>query len=448
VAPPKEPPPKVKVAPGAKPNKVVAKPGPRPLTRLTKLPHHHSPSSELTKYAPNFQAHKPLQEAFDDELKKRNVESKAAKPSVDLFKVAHALVDLTADADKPRLAGHGLDTQRAPASCAKLACLLAAHQLSFDLRILAKKTPGVTTQEALFALARRTWSETQVAGKLVHFGKSDVVARKWGAPNLEAIFAAGWPFPDPDAAGPGFKDTGLGFPDLIQFEYPGDFAGYAGRLKRLPGEHGGVEALATVGFQERLELMIGQSLNSATGTCVRDVGYLYLASVLLRTGLYDPARGGLWLGASYIDKDVPFVPDPVHGKYVTATPRALATWFTLLARDELVDFEATGAMLPLLHKVGYPAGEAKDVMEWPAGGGTRSYFKGGVPTTPEPTVYSKLGILDQDDPLGYSDAAWIKRKPAGKKRENSFVLVGLQTSATALKRIAEAASAAVEATNS
>lgn len=452
---------KLQVSPGSKTNTTAV--GARPL--LARLPHYGPDGRPMVFPDPGFQANEALQEKLDEALTGLNRDSKRAKPAVDLLKVPHVLIDLTHDPAKPRLAGHDLHAQRHPASVSKLACLVAAHQLSQDLRAMMHE---VKTREELFALARKKWSDAQAAAP-VRVGKRTFSASKFALPNLEAIFAPGWPLATkPKDLVPGFHDTGLSWPDEIKFEWPTRFPGYQGKLERLPGKGGAAKALVGVGFKERVDLMIGQSHNEATGSCVHDVGYLYLASVLLATGLYDLERGGLWMGASF--GGTIFTGDPVHGQTITASPYAVARLMTLLATGKLVSPEASRAMLPLLHKVGFPQedyvtytdiapngvenevttwGHAEKHMNRERGAGTRSPF---MPFAHEPqpdppwTVYSKIGIISDKDPLGYSDAAWIKRKPDGRK-ENSYVLVALRTSDAALKDLAKAALYAVEQTS-
>src|SRR5262245_35109983 len=71
-----------------------------------------------------------------------------------------ALVDLTTDVDLPALAGHDLTLQGGLGSMAKMAIMLAAYQLKFDLEQLAK-AKSLNDKDALFKAARDLWVDTQ-----------------------------------------------------------------------------------------------------------------------------------------------------------------------------------------------------------------------------------------------------------------------------------------------
>jgi hypothetical protein len=136
---------KVAAAPGAGVNRVSVEKA-KPLVSLALLPHCAGSVDAPTPLAPMTPAldpdktHGPLQQAFEAELEKLNDFMRSSGRTFDvpdLLKVPMALVDLTANPRAPRLAGFNLTASRHPASTSKLACLFAAHQLRFDLQVLA-----------------------------------------------------------------------------------------------------------------------------------------------------------------------------------------------------------------------------------------------------------------------------------------------------------------------
>lgn len=462
------------VAAGRGASTVAARKKPKPLRVLAYLPHSTGSAAapkDLGVLDAGITADRALQTAFEeavDDLQAREVfwkEDKrrgTKKQLVDLRAVPVALLDLTADRFKPKLAGFHLTEARYPASVGKVGCMLGAHQLRFDLEVL-KARSGVKTQKELFALAREAWGKTQTAAsgavavplfpgkkgkqpklelvdKLVHFDGRPASGGKYAAPNLERIFA-----PD-DTTMTAWRSTGEAFPDLDKFEYPKDFPGY--EAKKL--------SLDKLGFKERMDLMVGWSHNGASASCIRDVGFLYINSALLQSGIYAPDQGGgLWVGSSYGGDS--FRSDPVASQSIGATPLSLARMFALLAQDRLIGKAACDGMRRLTHKTDFVDwDDASRSMATAPGLGSRSFF-GEVFTNrrekhlgegkPDPferlEVWSKLGIYK-----GNSDVACIEVKPTGKKLYR-FVLAGLKASADlpVLQALALAAEIAVKKTN-
>jgi V8-like Glu-specific endopeptidase len=317
-----------------------------------------------------------------------------------------ALVDLTKDPSAPDFAGWNHKAQTFPASMAKLIPMLAAFQLRSDLKAIQSALGGVPAAD-VFAEARKQWVATQspppgaptvaVSGDLgrqgdlaTWKGKPIVLPANSSLPNLETIFGTGAGFP--------FKSIPLGFPGLPACSAECDEFVILERVERF-GNGGDRKH----GFVQRQKLMIGFSNNSAATSCIADIGFPYIASVLIQTGLWDPARGGgLWLGAGY--GGLSWRASPLGGATMSATAGALAALLTLIARDLAVDATSSAAMRALFKKDAYP------------GGYTRSGFKGGLDAELErlgrsrTTVYSKLGLLAGPE----YDCAIIERDEGGK----------------------------------
>jgi len=130
-------------------------------------------------------------------------------------------------------------------------------------------------------------------GKLVLRRGTEVVLDEPKVPQLAHVFA-GIPVKSPVTIN--FSSTGENKDQLKtiidEFE------------KKLEKDRKGAQRkIDALGFLERLRIMMGglvPASNYATSTIVRDVGFLYIASTLLQSGLNDTNRnGGLWLGADY-----------------------------------------------------------------------------------------------------------------------------------------------------
>lgn len=365
--------------------------------------------------------------------------------------IRFAVVDLTANLNAPKFAGNEgkaagatLDLAIEPSfggSMVKIAAMYAAYQLQYDLNAIAKKlnislAPGDDKKKKkaeLFQAAWDTWVQTQkddaaaaskdlpsanpklkMQGRLIKrikgtkikltFSSWDAVTT-WkkhkdpidGAPNLENIF-----------------DVIEGSPMRVTFKndptnYPPDKPSRIGEFGN-PGGHP---------FYERLFATIDASNNSTAGSCILDVGYLYIASALMQAGLYSPERGGgLWLSAPYpgvsnavlwIENPLPMHDQIISGKVNTSrhfqvsSAVAGATFVTLLAQKRLVSPMASDQMLFLMSKL--KPGSAAD---W---SGTETYSPvqsavEGLSGTIK-VASSKLGLSPQGD---ISDCAYIERE--------------------------------------
>jgi hypothetical protein len=360
-----------------------------------------------------------LQGIVDDELDKKAkaVSQKVAKA---LKGTRFALIDLTGGA--PKVAGnkaHGeFDELRAEqafgGSMIKLAAMYAAYQLQYDLNVLAKNhKPALATKEQLYQAAWDNWVSTQkldphakaVAlghvlkeqGRLVKDSKGTrfrlrYPEKSWnnittweqkhphdhnakfefidGAPNLDSIF---------EFIAPTLPGKGKGTPAKVQFKHNAhpldeDF---------LIADND-LDSLVNTPFYDRMLLMIDQSNNAAAATCIMDLGYLYIASSLLQSGLFSPAHGGgLWLSApyhplpagargkhesaqdynkrvNYFKKWIPhfklWVPNPLPShrpgnqrNFQVTSPAAIAMFMALLAQNKLVSPHASSEMKQIMN---------------------------------------------------------------------------------------------------
>ncbi|MEK6801879.1 MAG: hypothetical protein AABZ34_04330 [Nitrospirota bacterium] len=306
-----------------------------------------------------------------------------------------ALVDLTKDICKPEFAGFNHEAPVSAASVPKIAAMLAAYQLRHDLRALLKKQhKGARDTKELFKLVRQDWADTQhdhggrsavftsgvsLRGKLVLVNGSKVSISEPKAPRLEDVFAdvKGVPIKIK------FKSTGENKArlEIIIDEFnrtkekkelklaENELAKAKDELTRKAAQRKLAEAktklavairtkrpearrkLDALGFLERMRVMIGgltPASNHATSTIVRDVGFLYIASTLLQSGLYDTNRkGGLWLGGDYgnIGWRVGLSGEK---DFATATAGSLAAFLSLLVQDKLVSPSAGSGMRRLM----------------------------------------------------------------------------------------------------
>jgi len=339
-----------------------------------------------------------------------------------------ALVDLTKDVNKPEFAAFNHKSQVFAASVPKIAAKLGAFQLRQDLRA-ALKQKGSKTLNELYEQVRDDWAATQLdpkgkakpltlgislRGKLVLVQGEKIALREPKAPLLENVFA----------------ETKAGSPVTIEFKSTGETKAQLNTLiedfnKR---KRGAKQKLDALGFLERMRIMVGglvPASNYATSTIVRDVGFLYIASTLLQSGLYDTDRGGgLWLGADYWGGK--WRGAPGGGSAQSATAGSLAAFMTLLGQDRLVSPQASTEMRSLLKK--------EPNLTHP---GIVSWFKEGLKELKDggslKQIFSKLGAHS-----GVDDCTLIEREVdlGGGKKLLRYVAVGLRArSAEELKSL-------------
>jgi len=366
-----------------------------------------------------------------------------------------ALVDLTKNVMQPEFAA-SFDHKEPlfAASVPKIAPMLAAYQLRHDLRVALKQKP-VKTLDDLFGLVRQHWADTQrdpkgkatpfargvsLWGKLVleHGNKIPLAGPK--VPQLDSVFAK---VPAGRALTIAFMSTGENKADLkniiVGFNEPSKAREELRRAQRK-GDASSVKKakqrteeaerkfpvfkkkLDALGFLERMRVMVGGRVpasNYATSTVVRDVGFPYIASTLLQSGLYDTNRnGGLWLGADYCHRRNSWR-GPLGGGFVqNATTGSLAAFMTLLVQNRLVSAPASAEMRMLMKKEPNPTHP-----------GIVSWFKEGLKQLPNKgslkTVLSKLGVAEER----IDDCTYIEREVhdgKGGKKTLRYVAVGLR----------------------
>jgi hypothetical protein len=95
----------------------------------------------------------------------------------------------------------------------------------------------------------------------------------------------------------------------------------------------------------RLRRIFDVHHNSVARRLIIALGFGYIGSVALQSGLFDPAAGGLWLNAAYGKPAMTWTSSPFPNvERHSATALAAATFFTLLAQGRLVD-EATSRQI-------------------------------------------------------------------------------------------------------
>lgn len=385
-----------------------------------------------------------------------------------------ALVDLTKGFNQPEFAGFNHKTPVSAASVLKIVPMLAAYQLRRDLRAVLKQR-GTKTLTKLFDLVRTDWAGTQrnpggngtlfssgvtLRAKLVFVNGVPVSLTEPKAPRLEDVFAEAKGAP----LSIKFKSTGE---DKAQLETIVDefnlekeneeleqakkeLAKANDESMRKAAQRKLAEAKAklaeairtkrpearrkldTLGFLERMRMMVGglvPASNFATSTIVRDIGFLYIASTLLQSGLYDTNRnGGLWLGGDFLNIGWR---RGLNAKefFATATAGSLAAFMTLLVQDKLVSPSASSSMRRLMQiKPRNPRHPT-----------TRSWFKEGlVPLDSQrpKKVLAKIGLEIGDKDTFLHECAYIERDVnCGKDKKWTlplrYVAVGLGSKSVA-----------------
>jgi hypothetical protein len=357
-----------------------------------------------------------------------------------------ALVDLTKGRMRPEFAGsRDHKKQVFVASVAKIAAMLAAFQLRHDLRAARRIKGSDKPLAQLFDSVRDDWAATQRdPGKFVLGGRVGLKEPK--SPQLGSNFGPRWPLAIE------FKRTEetLGQLETIVTEFllkienealekakgelaaaaRKDAATHAAAKKKLEDAQQQLEKAKrtkkprakkefdALGFWERLGITVAGASDYAASTIVRDVGFPYIASTLLQSGLYDPRRGGgLWLGHDYMSID--WKGALAGGDAISATAGSLAAFMTLLAQKRLVSPEASTEMQILMEKV--------PNIHFPGFG---SWFRDGLvnglgQSAALKKVLSKVGRARD----GTDECAYIEREVddgKGGKKLLCYVAVGLR----------------------
>lgn len=374
-----------------------------------------------------------LQDLVDEFLSKdeEKVQKKKKSAAESLSNLRFALVDMTENILLPKFAGHRETEQGGLGSMAKTGVMLAAFQLKFDLEMLAKRH-SLGTAEELFAAARALWAQSQIQSdtpiiKELHADNRklelvDKLVRASGeafpiplpknadAPKLEKIF-------DVVQNGSGVKLEFKGS-DLVQVGK----AGAPDTNKSIEDYvHAGGSSLKEVEkltFAERMMLMLDESDNPASHTCITDIGFCYIGSCLWQYGIYDPNRGGgIWEGGSHLNLNwhKSFVPQPnpktrSEPDFQNSTAVSAVTLFTLMGQRQLVTEEASLAMRGLTSKMksGLTIRNPQTGQSFPVTSYTRSFFFESLPF-PVSVVCSKLGIGNFNN-----DVILVARRDRGK----------------------------------
>ncbi len=323
------------------------------------------------------------------------------------------------------------------ASIGKLAVMYAAHQLRFDLDRMAAAATFSTAND-LFDHAKKTWRDTQTPAnnaKVEPFS-GDLTLRDrivlWKTkvvnlppngshlPKLDRIFKV-------SSVPPGFSSTPFDSDPQKNFD---EMNKLHNKLKGA-NRRAALQQLAALGFLERLALMVGFSDNDAAASCVEDLGFPYIASVLVQSGLWDPVRGGgWWVGGTYGGRR--WMLSPLGGAWVNGTAGSLAAFMLLMLQRKLVSPTSSDEMKALIDKDKIP------------GKATRSPFEDGLEKqggtrTRDVIAFSKLGLLG----IYQYDLAYIERDESSSLRLK-YVAVGLTIRGTTeMNRLAKGIDACV-----
>jgi hypothetical protein len=359
-----------------------------------------------------------------------------------LGKLRFALVDLTgAKLGKPEFAGHRELEQGGVGSMAKLACMYATYQLQFDVQHFAGLKKPPLDQKALFAAIREFWKFTQIPGKkvtnifpakpkidlvssivgsLVRIdGRFVPVPRPYSSPDLEEIFTVtngvvrfkGSDKTDVDFSVP----RPVGTVSSAGRQYQGQFA-----------PNGNLKEARKLTFADRLFLMIDDSDNPCSHTCIENVSFLYILSSIWQADIYRPDRGGgLWEGDNqdpgqkFEFKKPPVPQGNPKADFVSGTPASVAALYTLMEQDKLVSKNACISMRQLTNR------RKNDI---PGGSFNRSFFQDGLKKAiifPD-RIHAKIGIGDarDDSALIVRDVDPTPRAPVKARTRIRYVAVG------------------------
>ena len=109
------------------------------------------------------------------------------------------------------------------------------------------------------------------------------------------------------------------------------------------------EIAITPDLRAVLERMIRYSTNPEATRAIEVLGFERIVAAMRdpRIALYDEARGGLWVGRDFTSRTVWQV-EPLSGESLAASAAAVARFYVLMARGELVSPDASAAMRDIL----------------------------------------------------------------------------------------------------
>jgi hypothetical protein len=338
----------------------------------------------------------------------------------------------------------------------------AAFQLRFDIQSLEKQV-RTNSEEKLFdqgGACRKLWDIRQIPNpgdvKILHQanpkielhgslvmmdGQRSAPSKVIPIPVRPIEGGKGFDYPDlfrtfnvtPGTAGVASLDF-IGS-DLIPVQPPGSQS-----VQQSPGVQSylrqpSLEKARKLTFWERMFLMIDASDDPASHTCVQNVGWLYIASLLWQTDLFSPGRnGGLWEGDTHLPASeggkhwikAPVPKGDSGNDFITGTAASVAAFLTALAQNRLVSKDACDGMKFLT-----------DITR--TGRVLSSFFFDGL-NNQHITVdrfFAKVGVGNLPPPSRQTaddDCALIERKVGGKKIR--YVAAGFDaTGADALHRL-------------
>jgi hypothetical protein len=361
----------------------------------------------------------------------------------DLGKLRFALVDLTGDKlNKPEFAGHRELEQGGVGSMAKLACMYAAYQLQFDLQHFLTIGPP-PDEKKFFAGMREFWRLSQVptkgkkvtnifpakpridllssiVGSLVRVDGGFIpIPRPYSSPDLEEMFKI-------DNGVVKFKGSDK---TKVDFASPPSFGTLSQEARAYQSQFapdGNLKEARKLTFADRLFLMIDDSDNPCSHTCIENVSFFYIISSIWQADIYRPERGGgLWEGNNQDPGNKfawhkPPVPqgDP-KADFVSGTPASIAALYTLMEQDRLVSKNACISMRDLTSR------RKSDI---PGGSFNRSFFHDGLKKAvifPE-RIHAKIGIGDarDDSALIVRDVDPTPQAPVKVRTRIRYVAVG------------------------
>jgi len=147
--------------------------------------------------------------------------------------------------------------------------------------------------------------------------------------------------------------------------------------------------------------------NDVARALILALGFEYIGSVALQSGLFDEAQGGLWLNAAYGAPAVTWTTSPFPKlERHNATALAAATYFTLLGQGRLVNQAISTEIGDILKmRVCMDGGPLTGIQERP-----------GVLGTPE----NKCGILR---PFFHEAFHLVRQVPSGKRLEYAAAIL-------------------------
>jgi hypothetical protein len=303
-----------------------------------------------------------LKTLFDGEMNKPRTDPVTAKLGVHTFaELGHAphalsvaLADLTTDPQHPQYVGFHDTDRMGAASLGKIAGIYAAHQIKFDAQTKAENAPAEVTGDPD---KKRKWVFEQL--------RNDWTAKKLPAGDqaeLEKILVT-------SPAG-----------DLV-FEPQ-----FKQRMMDITHPH------PPSADETSVDIM-----NNGVGYIIMRMGYPYLASTLVQSGLFNETKGGLWISWGYgapkwfCKKKLVKAPGGFATQEITAI--AAATYLTLVEQERFISQKSSQEIKAVLEDgdTGWLMGEFPSALGVDAG--TISIFGKHGDLLDFPTLFTHQGML-------------------------------------------------------